>query len=123
MEMFRNFGNFIYSSKDNFPSESCIIHVEGAKDIFDSKDIYMVLWIDVRFKNEKNITYAKPYIRKEEGKSYFGWISLDGNSMGNVENTSAYYGEYVIGFIKVNDVYIQNDYELFNEYVDKCEEL
>lgn len=121
--MFKNFENFIYSSEDKFPKESCTIQNKRESNVFDSKDVYMVLWIDTRFKNEKNITYATPYVCKEKEKTSFGWVSKDGGMvLGNVENSCQFYDEFVIGFIKVNDEYMDNDEKLFDEYVIKIED-
>ena len=82
-------------------------------NVFDSKDIYMVLWIDTRL----------PYICKEKEKTSFGWVSKDGGMvLGNVENSCQFYYEFVIGFIKVNDEYMDNDEKLFDEYVTRIKD-
>lgn len=116
--MFKNFENFIYSSEKNFPKNECNIQSENEDNVFDSKDTYLVLYIDTRFKNEKCITYAKQYICKDEnGNSLFGWTSTGSSQIfGNVENSCQFYNEFVIGFVKVNDNYIKEDEKFFNQY-------
>ena len=42
--------------------------------------------------------------------------------LGNVENSCQFYYEFVIGFIKVNDEYMNYDEKLFDEYVTKIED-
>ena len=116
--MFKNFENFIYSSEENFPKNECNVPSESEDSVFDSENTYMVLYIDTRFKNEKCITYAKPYIWKDEkGNFSFGWASTGSSQIfGNVENSCHFYNEFVIGFVKVNDNYIEEDEKFFNQY-------
>lgn len=121
--MFENFDNFIYSSKYNFPKDECIIQNAREPDVFESEKVYLVLWIDIRFKNDKNITYAKPYIwRDENGKFAFGWTALSSSMVfGNVENSCQFYDEFVIGFIPVDNDFLERDEKLFNKYKQTIE--
>lgn len=123
-DMFENFDNFIYSSEDNFPKDECTIRNVRESGVFESRNVYLVLWIDIRFPNDKNITYAKPYIwRNEHGEVYYGWSALSSNMVfGNVENSCQLYDEFVVGFIHVDGDFIKRDEELFNEYKQTIEE-
>ena len=115
--MFKNFENFIYSSKDNFPKDECVIQDKNEPDVFHSPKTYLVLWIDDRFEEGKQISYAKPYVWKgENGETGFGWSQERFTyPLGNIENTCQFYNEYVIGFIPVDDNYIQEDIKFFNQ--------
>ena len=118
INMFENFDNFIYSSEDNFPKDECILQNAREPDVFESDKVYLVLWIDIRFNNDKQITYAKPYIYKDEsGEAYFGWTALSSNMvLGNVENSCQFYDEFVVGFIPVDNEFLERDEKLFNKY-------
>lgn len=122
--MFENFDNFIYSSEENFPKDECIAQNARESDVFESERIYLVLWIDIRFPEDKNITYAKPYIwRDENGKAAFGWTALNSSMVfGNVENSCQFYDEFVVGFIPVDNDFLKRDQELFNKYKRTIEE-
>ena len=116
--MFKNFDNFIYSSENNFPKDECVIQDERELDVFHSEKVYLVIYISLQFEEEKMVTYAKPYIWKgENGEILFGWTSTRFNTVfGNVENSCQFYDEFVIGFIPVDNSYIESDEELFNQY-------
>lgn len=121
--MFKNFENFIYSSEKNFPKDSCTVQDEKEKDVYYGNDIYMVLYIDKRFKSEKSITYAKPYIYDEhDGTFSYGWeAEYSSEVFGNVENSCQFYDEFVVGFIKVDDEMIKENDEQFTKYVKLIE--
>lgn len=122
--MFENFDSFIYASEENFPKDECTIQNARESDVFESEKIYLVLYIDIRFPNNKYITYAKPYIWKgESGEVAFGWVALNPREIfGNVENSCQFYDEFVVGFIPVDDDFLERDEELFNEYKQTIEE-
>lgn len=122
--MFVNFGNFTYSSMENFPKEECTIQNENESNVFDAETVYQVLYIDIRFPREKMITYAKPYIcvSNETGEVLFGWTSTHTSEIfGNVENSCQFWDEFVVGFIKANDEYQQMDEQIFNAYKSMIE--
>jgi hypothetical protein len=116
--MFKSFEAFTYSSKENFPIDECVIQDEREPDVFNANTVYQVLYIDLRFPKEKMITYAKPYVWNDEnGISRFGWISTYTSEIfGNVENSCQFYDEFVIGFIRANENYQEEDNELFKYY-------
>ena len=117
--MFVNFGNFTYSSMENFPKEECTIQNKNESNVFDAETVYQVLYIDIRFPREKMITYAKPYIciSDETGEVLFGWTSTHTSEIfGNVENSCQFWDEFVVGFIKADDEYQQMDEQIFNAY-------
>lgn len=116
--MFNNFEKFIYSSIENFPQKECVIKDRRENGVYNSDEIYQVLYIDIRFPREKMITYAKPYIYTDEcGDVSFGWVSMNTSEVfGNVENSCKLWDEFVIGFIPVNESYIKDDTNLFEKY-------
>ena len=116
--LFSNFENFIYSSKGRFPRYECLIQNKRESDVYESERFYQVLYIDIRFPKDKMITYARPYICKDKnGEVSFGWIAKGTNEVfGNIENTCQFYNEFVIGFIPVDDSYIENDEKIFEMY-------
>lgn len=120
--MFKNFENFILSSKNNFPEEECTVQDKRELDVFWSPYIYMVLYIDIRFKDWKYITYARPYIYKNNNETLYGWGAENSSEVyGNLENTCQYYDEFVVGFMKVDDKYVNNDINTFNKYKEIIE--
>jgi hypothetical protein len=116
--MFQNFDNFTYSSAENFPKAECIIQDEREHDVFNADTVYQILYINIQFPKEKMITYAKPYVWKDEnGASRFGWVSeYTSEVFGNVENSCQFYDEFVVGFVKVNEDAQKKDKELFEHY-------
>lgn len=116
--MFINFENFIYSSNENFPKADCTIKDEENANVFLSNALFLVMYIDIRFSNEKCITYAKPYIYKDtDGSISYGWEAIYSSELfGNVENSCQFHNEFVVGFIKVDEEYIRTDNELFDTY-------
>lgn len=125
--MFPNFNKFIYSSKGNFPAAECTIPNPKERDVFEAETIYQVLWIDIRFPNEKMIDYATPYVYKDEdGTPLYGWTSVHSSAIyGNVENSCQFYDEFVVGFILTDEKYREEDrewFETFKRTIDKqCE--
>lgn len=116
--MFKNFENFTYSSMENFPKDECMIQDKNEPDVFNAESVYQILYIDIRFPKEKMITYARPYIWKDEsGIARFGWVSeYTSEIFGNVENSCQFYDEFVIGFVKADDEYLRGDIEMFEQY-------
>lgn len=116
--MFKDFENFIYSSEANFPKDECVIQDENEPDVFNAESVYQILYIDIRFPNGKRTTYAKPYIWKDEnGVASFGWLSeYTSEIFGNVENSCQFYNEFVVGFIKADEAYMEADKAAFDHY-------
>lgn len=122
--MFKNFENFIYSSESNFPKDECVIQDEREHDVFNAATVYQILYIDTRFPKEKMVTYAKPYIWKDENSvARFGWVSeYTSEIFGNVENSCQFYDEFVVGFAKADESYMEADKELFEHYKKMIDE-
>lgn len=116
--MFANFENFTYSSTENFPRYECLIQNKREPDAYESERFYQVLYINTEFPRDKMITYARPYVFKgKDGEISFGWIAKGTNEVfGNIENTCQFWREFVIGFIPVDDSYIENDEKIFEMY-------
>lgn len=121
--MFKSFESFTYSSKENFPMKECIIQNAREPNVFESDNIYQILYIDIRFSNCKMVTYAKPYICYDENKDVtFGWISdRTSEIFGNVENSCQFWDEFVIGFIRINEEDMHDDEKLFDSYKSTIE--
>ena len=120
--MFKHFENFIYSSTENFPVNKNVI--QGDEGSFCSNDIYMVLCIDIRSKNTKYVTYAKPYINRIGKSTLLGWKPLTNDIssvLGNIEMSASRFGEQVVGFIPVNKEEIEREeqeYERLRDLLD-----
>lgn len=121
--MIETFRDFIYPDIDFFPEEDCTVQNERESDVFESPNEYLVLYIDTRFPKEKCITYARPYIYKEEdGSKTYGWIANNSQLiLSNIENSCRLEHEVVIGFIEVDDDYIKDDEMLFEQLKYKIE--
>lgn len=122
--MFSNFNNFTYSSKYNFPKNECVIQNEREPDVFDSDKIYQVLYIDIRFPNDKMLAFARPYIYKDKNECIsFGWSSATSSEIfGNVENSCQFWDEFVVGFIPVNEDIVEEDRKMFEKYKETIDE-
>lgn len=116
--MFKGFESFIYSSKENFPAQECTIQDVREPGVFNSPNLYQILWIDIRFSNCKRVTYASPYVYYDENQNAaFGWASSRTSEIfGNIENSCQFLDEFVIGFIKMNEEDINDDKRLFDSY-------
>ena len=116
--MFKNFEKFTYSSVNNFPKDECVIQDVNEPDVFNAESVYQILYIDIRFPEEKYISYAKPYIWKDEsGTALFGWASTTSSRIfGNVENSCQFYNEFVVGFVKADSNYVDADVRAFEHY-------
>lgn len=116
--MFINFKNFIYSSADNFPKDECVIQNERESDVFESDRFYQVLYINLKWPNDRFLDIARPYIFYDEnGDISFGWIAMHSSEVfGNVENTCQFYDEFVVGFIPVSENEMEEDRKLFEKY-------
>lgn len=122
--MFKNFNNFTYSSEDNFPKDECVIQNEREPEVFESSNIYQILYIDTRFSNDKFLAFARPYICIDDNEGIsFGWISATTSEVfGNVENSCQFWDEFVIGFIPVNEDEMEEDRKLFEKYKKSIDE-
>ena len=122
--MFENFQNFTYSSESSFPKEECTIQNERELDVFESPNVYQVLYIDIRFRDEKMLDFARPYIWKgENGEIGFGWLSATSSRIfGNVENTCQFYDEFVVGYIPIDQSVVESDRTLFEKYKKTIDE-
>ena len=93
------YNQFIKSTKENFPVDVCIKQNERESSVFDSNVPYLCLVIDKRFNNYWNLIILYPYICKEsEAVTTFGWVDRNGNIFCNIENSTQFWDEFVVGF-------------------------
>ena len=113
-----NFEKFTYSSKGNFPEAECTVQDKNELDVFYSPNVYQILYIDIRFPEERRLTYAKPYVWiSEKGEKKYGWVSNHTTEIfGNIENTCQLWDEFAIGFLLADEETRSRDEELFEKY-------
>lgn len=93
------YNQFIKSTKNNFPVNTCTEPDENCANVLDSKVPYLCLIIDRRFSNYWEIAILYPYIYKEsKNQITFGWVDKDGNVKGNIENSTQLFDEFVVAF-------------------------
>lgn len=115
--MFVNFENFIYASKKNFPKNECTLKDDIEFGIMTGEKLYQVLYIDVRFPKEKNITFARPYTYFDGKEFSFGWqCEWSGQVFMNIENSCQHIDECVVGFLPVDEEYVERDRKIFDEF-------
>lgn len=95
---------FTPSTAENFPKDVCTIQNAREPDVYDSKEKYLCLIIDTRFKHDYRVTAMCPYICKTDGKTEFGWVDcLFQCPHTNLENSVRLENEVVVGFKKFSE--------------------
>jgi len=66
---------------DQFPEHECTKQNEREKDVFDGENEYLCIIADIRFPREFRMSVMKPYVYKEEKRTYFGWVGVDSDEV------------------------------------------
>jgi len=110
-----NFTDIFKTIQTKFPIEECIEKDKKEEAIYNSKNKYICMIIDKRFKNNIELKIMTPYIwvgnesrysGHEDFKDFvgYGWIDENGHYIDNFENPiHVVDDEIVIGFVPYED--------------------
>ncbi len=122
--MIKNFKDILRQMNRIFPVNECTIKTKE-QAIYEGNTEYLCMIIDKRFKNNIEFRIMKPYIwvgaesniKGSENEVLYGWIDKNGNWIDNFEKPIHDWDEYVVGFIKYENVRDESIWD----FIPKCE--